>query len=501
MAQPGTVIFMTQGSCLPGECGDNSTNFTVTVSGILLENLNTSGTSLKYAGRVPNFQSHNGVIEITFMTEYQIFRLPVFLSYRLVAPGVIGSVMPSSGQRGTRVTIDGTRLKGLDVNVDVSSVRIGSNVAEIIATSDSQIRVRARTGLPIGNESIRINSTQMFENRFYDGPYTYAENVWTQLQDGVATTIIPAAAQEGREIFICGTDILGGGSSVSQVQLQSTSFPVLSGGTANPPPFNILEPECIQVQVGLSSSTTQGIINVTSDTGAFVESVNSFTIANVDSISPTRGQVGTIVTIRGLGLLSGTTSGTVSALLSGVAASVIRSSSTEVILQAGEPPISRPVIINATTGATEAPPQYYGVEGGVLILVRNPYGTSSDFFNVSTATGWQLEVSGMINNTYPIFGQVGTRITISGTNLLAYGTGLTHVTVGGVNATILDGASNSLVLINAPLLQTFRSVEMILYSDTGASIRSSPQAFEYREPGEVTETFPNQGQNGTFGKL
>ena len=498
-AQPGTVIFMTQLSCLPGECGDNSTTFTVVSNGIPLQSLDTQNTTLKYAGRLPNFDT-SGNRDLSIITEYQTFRLFLFLAYELVPSGTISSVSPSFGQRGTRVTITGNQLRGVGLNTVVSRVLLGGYESEIVdASSDMTIQVRTRSGLPMENGSIMINSTQMFENRLYDGPYTYLENGWTQLRDGVITRIVPLAAQEGREIYVCGTGILGGGNSISSAQFGAANFPILTSIPATPP-FTITESECIQVQVGSpsSSTVTSGTITVTSNTGSYVESTDNFTIASIQVISPNRGQPGTVVTITGCGFLSGTTSGAPLVFLNDVHADLISFSSTEIVVRARDPPTLLPRIINETTGATEPPPQYFGVMGGVRIEVANPFSTNG-IFTVSSATGWQLEENGMISEITPSFGQYGTRITIQGTNLLAYGE-LTHVTVDGVNATILDGASNSVVRIIAPNITAITFVDIMVYSDTGATIRG-PLIFEYREAGVVTDVSPSEGQNGTFGEL
>ena len=503
VAQPGTVIFMTQQSCLPGRCGDNSTSFTIVIDGIPLERLNTEN-ALDYAGRVPNFDfnSVSGNRDMTIVTEYQTFRVQVFLSFRLVRQPPMFVVSPSVGQRGTRVDIQGSGLLEVYINAEVNRVLLGSNEADIVRTSSSEmvIQVRARSGSYMENGSVTINTTQLFDNRLYDGPYIYIENSWTQLSDGSITRIVPQAAQEGSEILVCGARILGGGNTISSVQLDSVSFPLLAS-LPGPHLLNITEPECLQVQVGsgTGATTTTGRINVTSDTGAFVESTENFTIARIDSITPSIGQPGTIVTVRGQGLLSGTNPTSVLAYLSDVSAYVISFSDTEIVLRARDPPTPIVNVINETTGATEAPDEFFGVMGGVQISVPNPYNASMTF-TVSTLSGWQLEERGVITNVDPEFGQVGTLITVTGTNLLAYGNMLTHATIGGVNATILNGANSNQVQLVTPSITIGSIYDIILYSNTGATIRD-PLAFENLEPGIITVIMPNQGQNGTFGEL
>jgi len=491
---------MTQQSRLPGNSGgDNSTTFTILIGNIPLERLGTENTTLAYAGRVPNYNFSEIINNqvMTVVTEYQTFTIESFKSFALLPPRTVFTVAPNEGQRGTRVSLQGNDLVGVGFSVAVSRVQLGSNEADVISVSlRTMIQVRANSGNYMENGSITINTTQSFENRAYDGPYTYIENAWTQLSDGNITRIVPSAAQEGSEVFLCGVRILGGGITISSIQLNSLIFTASSSGS---PPLNITEPECIQVQVGSSTGTT-GRISVTSDTGSLVESTENFTLARIDSITPAIGQPGTIVTVRGQGLLSGTNPTIVLAFLSDVSADVISFSDAEVVLRARDPPTPVINVINETTGATEVLDEYFGVMGGVQIIVSNPYNTSSTF-TVSNPSGWQLEERGRITDVDPAYGQVGTLITLTGTNLLAYGSMLIHATIGGVNATILAGATNSQVQLITPSIQnTVDTLEIMLYSDTGATIRD-PLGFDNLEPGIISNITPSQGQNGTLGEL
>lgn len=500
IAQPGTTVFFTQSSCIPGQCGDNSTSFSVEVGGIPLQPLNIQNTTLKYAGRFPNFETIGTSQEVVILTQYQAFTLDVFLSFTLIQPPPVDSVTPNVGQRGTVVTITGSGDLHSQ-NVPISRVRLGGIDAEIVDASRLRsIQVRSRSG-PSGNGSVLINTTSMFEGVSYDGPYNYLENGWSQLQDGTITHIVPQAAQEGREIFLCGSSLLGGGAFLSSIQLGSTVFQTLISIPSSPGP-SLPGSECIQAEVPpqFQANDVSGIITITSNTGSFVESINNFTIASIDSVTPSRGQPGTIVTIRGLGLLSGynSTLPCPFIFLSDILATVLSQTNTEIVVRARDPPTPLPRVINITTGATEAPPQYFGVMGGVRIEVQNPF-DSSQIFNLSNATGWQLEESGVIDSVRPIFGQHGTLITVTGRNLLAYGNTLTHATIDGINSTILAGADNNIVELIAPNTSSIGSVDIVLFSDTGADVRG-PRMFEYREAGVIVDASPRQGQNGTFGE-
>lgn len=497
-AQPGTVLLVGAGACVPGECGDSSTTFDIIVGDITLERLSTVNTTVKYAGRFPNFQGDSIGAELTVVTQYQEFRLRAFLTINLFEPDPI-TATPNIGQRGTNVLVQGNDLFGFGHNVAISRVRLGNADADIIdSSSRMQLQVQPRSG-NAGTGSIRINTTDTFEGIAYDGPYFYLEDGWTQLRDGNITDIVPPAAQQGRDVLLCGNDLLGNGTNITMIE---HGLNMLLQLQPSPTPSTPLQPgsECLEVRVpNTLQDTNEGIIVITSNTGALVASISSFEVSAIETVIPSRGQAGTVVTISGRALLSGYPTRMPQVFLSDVFTTLIRWNDSEIVVRAGTPPVINPRVINATTGATEPPPQIIGVMGNVVIEVVDPL-DSSVIFNVSDDAGWQYEELGAIDTVVPAFGQFGTLITVNGSNLLAYGNRLTHAMIGGMNATILDGASNSKVRLVVPDASTIGLVDVTLFSDTGASVRGS-RIFQYRERGVISAALPSQGQDGTFGKI
>ena len=497
-AQPGTVFLVSSRTCVPGECGDNSTNFDLVFGDITLERLSTQNTTLKYAGRFPNFEG-TLTAQLTVVTQYQAFRLSSFIAFNLIQPSPI-TVTPSIGQRGTDVLIQGADLLGIGHSSQaVSRVRLGDNDA-VIANSSSrtQLRVRARSGTRM-NGTVRINTTDTFEGVVYDGPYLYLENGWTQLNDGQITSIIPRAAQSGRNVLLCGDDLLGNGVNISTIQ-HGSNF--LLRNQPSPLPSVPPQPgsECLEVRVPDNvPNNGESPVDIISNTGAMVTSISNFTVAAIESVTPNRGQPGTIVTIRGRALLSGYPNSTPIVFLSDLLtlATLIRASSSEIVVRAQTPPLLNP---GASTGSGTPLPEIIGVPGSVVIQVTSPLMGTSLRFNVSNTSGWQYEESGVIDMVVPGFGQFGTLVNISGRNLLAYGSNLTHAMVDGMNATLLDGASDSAVQLLIPDSSSTSLVDIVLFSDTGAEVRGSV-VFEYRERGNVSAVVPSRGQNGTFGKI
>ena len=498
--QPGTVIYAQPGACLPNDCGDNSTNYTITVGGLQLERLDIqpASSAADFAGRFPNFDTPVPGAGIVIRTQYQQFDIRP--SFDLELAGSITDVNPRWGQRGTNVVIRGLRLLGGSRSNEVTGVmvRLGNTAATVTGqSSNTEIRVRVNSGTP-GIATIRINTTQTIRisslqmDFSFDGPYTYQVDGWTQLQDGQVTNIVPLAAQPGRDVMLCGDRLLGGGTTISRVTLAGQTISEFS-----PTPFNTTGnltdagSECISVSLPDAAGGTSNIATLIADTGAIVDSTQTFTYAEIRNVSPMRGQFGTRVTISGVSLLSGYNSVTPQVYLSGVQARVMSSSSSIIVVEALMPPEMDPGSAQPMSPASSI----FGVSGSVEILVNSPFSLT---FNVSTDSGWTYERSGEIESVIPRFGQYGTRVTIEGENLLGYGTSLTHATFNDTNATIVE-ASNATVVLIAPDLDSVGLVTIALFSDNGAVVRGE-EMFEYRQRGAILAAEPSSGQNGTYGE-
>ena len=497
--QPGTVIYTRAGTCLPSECGDNSTDYNITVGGLQLERLDIglASSSTNFAGRFPNFDTPVSGAGIVIRTQYQQFDILQYFDLELA--GSITNVNPPWGQRGTNVVIRGLRLMGGSRSDEVTEVmvRLGNTAATVTGqSSNTEIRFTVNSGTP-GIATIRINTTQTIQlaslQRFsFNGPYAYQVDAWTQLQDGQVTNIVPLAAQPGRDVMLCGDRLLGGGTTISSVTLAGQTISEFS-----PTPFNTTGNltdaggECISVSLPDAPGGTSNIATLRANTGAIVDSAQTFTYAEIRNVSPMRGQFGTRVTISGVSLLSGYNSVTPQVYLSGVQARVMSSSSNTIVVEAQMPPEIDP----GSAQPMSPPSSIFEVSGSVEIIVNSPFSLT---FNVSTDSAWTYERSGEIESVSPPFGQYGTRVTIQGENLLGYGTSLTHATLNDTNATIVE-ASNATVVLIAPDLDSVGPVIIALFSDNGAVVRGE-ETFEYRQRGAILAAEPSSGQNGTYGE-
>ena len=479
-AQPGTTITTTFDTCLPNACGDNSTTYNVIIGGIVLELIEATAESL--VARFPEFTDFSNPADFVVSTQYQTFKLAHTPQFNLFLQTREAIVMPPQGQNGTKITITGTMLLGYGDPISPSRVAIGGVDAEILSFSQETIELKARSGPP-GLASISINTTQSLGNSVYDGPYTFLEDVWMQLENGIISDIIPPAVQAGGSVMLCGSRLLGGGESVSKVILAQISSSKFSSTPTSSSSISLPGKECITAEVPdlHGTSNAAGLVSIVANTGALVQSKVNFTIAEIQEVTPLRGKPGEVVTIKGVALLSGYSSSEVKAIsvsLNGVKAALISASSTEVIIRALEPSNS---LLSCT--------------GTVVIFVQGP--GSFSFFRVKSKVGWTYESSEQIDSVVPTFGQFGTLLTITGRNLLGCGKSLTRATVGEKDATLLE-TTNTLVQLQAPD-SAVGMADIVLYADNGAEVKGIG-LFEFRTRGSINQVLPACGQNGTFGK-
>ena len=477
----------TMTTCLPPECGDNSTDYDVIVNGQVLQK-HPSSDDLFFAVRFPDTNVSYPSVELFIQTFYSLLASGVAVSFQVSPP--INSITPSMGQRGTRVVIESDNLLGFgEGDITFKRVLVGNRSADIDMASSNMTHILARISSDeidsTCSSCVIVNTTQSIDGVGYDGPYTYSDTLWTQLEDGIVTEILPPAVQIGGTLRICGERLLGGGSSVSSISIAGQNV-VLSDMTPNPNSDN--NTECIEAVVPDIPNPENGVsgdIIIEADTGALVENLPDiiFTYATITAVNPAEGQVGTEVTITGVELLSGYSDLEPTVFLSGVEATVLSAASNSVSVRVEDAGI---------IGSGETP--LFNMAGDVVVTVTR----DGRDFSVSMTDGWTYLESGQIEQVEPEFGQYGTRITLRGTNLLGYGPGLRDAMIGNVSAVVLF-TSSSVVELEAPDISFIGLVDIVLESENGAVV-SLPEAFEYRERGVITGLNPTSGQNGTFGE-
>lgn len=181
----------------------------------------------------------------------------------------------------------------------------------------------------------------------------------------------------------------------------------------------------------------------------------------IDTVAPNVGQLGSVVTLSGQRLLGGG-SAVDSVTLAGFAATVTSESNTEIVVTAAASPsaLNGNVVIVADTGA-----------------------------EITLPGGWTYLAPATINDVDPAIGQLGTKVTITGTGFFAGGTGVASVTLVGV-ATTVDSATDTQVIVTAGSISGLTTLgDVIIVADNGVQTIGE-NLFEHFENGAIAGVQP-----------
>jgi IPT/TIG domain len=352
---PGTSVVLT-GS---GFTGATSVKFNVTPTTF---NVNASGTQITTT--VPAGAT-TGRISVT------VSGVAGSSSTDFIVTGAaptISGFNPTGGPPGTSVVITGSGFIG------TTSVKFNTQVATFIVNSDGQITTTVPAGATDGKISVvtASNGTATSSGSF-------------DVTSGSAPTIStfsPMSGPPGTLVIISGSNFVG----VSSVRFNGVSAT-----------FNVVNPS--QITTTVPTSATDGKISVVTTSNGTATSSGSFDVTSgaaptISSFSPTRGQIGTSVTINGANF-----TGATSVRFNGVVAGFTVQNSGR---------ITTAVPSGASTGK---------------ISVTTPTGTA-------TSSGTFTVTAPLITSFNPKSGPAGTSVTIHGFNF----TGTTSVTFNGVVA-------------------------------------------------------------------
>jgi len=343
---------------------------------------------------------------------------------------------------GTRVTIQGSSFFGGGAST-LDHVTLNGVATTITSASDTEIVVVAHSGSGSGVVEIQAAS----------GALTTG-SAFTFLTDAVIQSFSPSAGQYGTLVTITGTGLLGGGASVTVVTLAGVNATVISSNNS-----------AVIVAAG-DGAAGSGSVDIFANTGA-TASLPGWTYLTrgiISAVSPTSGQYGTRVTIDGSNLRGGSTS-VATVTLAGVPATVTSETNTQVIVTAANSSAQvGPVVVTSVSGAS----------------------------NVA-ATTWAYMPIGTITSFSPSSGQVGTFVTIVGTNLQAYGSAVSTVTLAGQGAQIVS-QNNSIIVVRAAAGTPGQGV-IRLVANSGAEITSATP-WQYIAVGVVLSVNPSSGQAG-----
>jgi hypothetical protein len=272
----------------------------------------------------------------------------------------VTAVNPTSGIRGTVVTVTGTDFQ----NPAVTSVTIGGASAPFTVTGPTTLTATVPCAAPTAN-----NVAVLVTNGTGTSTDTAADDfdVLASLAPTI-TSFAPASGPVGTNVIITGTNFCG----TTQVLFNAT--PAVN--------VTITSPTSISAVVPVGATT--GLIRVTTPVAPAANSATSYVVAaapTITSFTPTSGPVGTSVTITGTNL-----TGVTAVKFNGVTATFTTSTATS-------------VTATVPTGATT---------GKISVTTAGGTATSTADFTVTTAPvarsvtfGFQphSRVSGSVNVT------------------------------------------------------------------------------------------------------
>jgi len=408
---------------------------------------------------------------------------------------------PTSGLLGTSVTISGTNLTG------ATAVAFNAVSASFTVTSATEIQATVPAGAVAGPLSVTT-----------PGGTASSSSAFTVVSPPTITGFAPTSGLAGTSVTISGTNLTGATSVTFNAEIAS---------------FTVTSDTAIQATV--PAGTMMGPIGVTTPGGTATSS-SAFTVVlppAITGFTPTSGPVGTSVTISGTSFSgatsvtfngasasftvtsdtairatvpAGTTTGGIGVTTPGGTAS---SSSAFTVVPppaiAGFAPASGPVGTSVTisgtnlTGATSvtfsAVSASFAVTSATEIQATVPAGATTGPLSVITPAGtasssiaFTVVPPPAITGFAPASGPVGTRVTISGTNL----TGATSVTFGAVSASF---TVTSAFEIQATVPAGAKSGPLSVTTPGGTATSSS--AFTVVSPPTITGFAPTTGPVGT----
>lgn len=129
----------------------------------------------------------------------------------------ISAVQPAFGQVGTRVVIRGSNLLGGGSNI--TAVFLGDSPAVIQYANDTEIHVVATAGAAQLVDVVVVSDT---------GARTLRSTGFRYVQLGVVSALYPIQGRTGTFVTICGSDLLGGGTSYQSITFGSRSTQIVA---------------------------------------------------------------------------------------------------------------------------------------------------------------------------------------------------------------------------------------------------------------------------------
>lgn len=274
-------------------------------------------------------------------------------------------------------------------------------------------------------------------------------------------------------VNIIGVNLLGYGSDVISVMFGAQAVEVMDVSNSS-----IL----VRINASRNNANVESVgVTIVSDTSAIISSAPnawSFLVeGRVRSVTPSEGQIGTFVTLRGTNLL-GNGSNITSVYLDGILTSVLNFTNTEVRVR---------INVNDSRRMGYVPGEVrLMADTGAIILAD---------------VSFSFRESGLITGFFPRIGREGTYITITGINLHAFGGDIIGATVAGIpvmpNSIQFNSSDPNTIIVRAGRTDVVTSGNIQLFIDTGPIVISNTTYdFTYVAPGNITMVMPSSGVEG-----
>ena len=455
--QGGTVVLILAGASLLAkyEVG------TVSLAGVSANIINiTAHTVLVKAGAAPVGDVSD--IILSFQGGIKLL-IPQSWSY-LPVMNITSVSNDATGYFGTIIVIYGTNfLNGQhsEINVtlagNINTYTLFSNDTTIICNI-SQF---------VDSDYLPIVGPVTVQNTLGFSANTSGRLNFTYLNVDI-TNVIPNQGQNGTIVTIQGTGLLAGATNITRVLLNDKAVNNII----------VITDSTIVVQAAYSNtSTSVGNITYFTNTGAKITIPNVWhyvSPAVVSSVTPINGTEGTVVTIRGTGLMAGSNTGS-----SSVSAVYLDETATSTILLAFDTLMQ--VKVNFTSQADTMP-------GAVSIHL------SSGAWTFATQSFHYFQ-PGVITSVSPLEGQNGTIVNITGNYLYPTRDSLETVTIAGMNALIVSATASfiQVVATRPPILESFNG-PIEIQAVSGAVLKYEISNFTYLQEGIIFSVSPSKGQ-------
>ena len=456
--QNGTMVTIHGNGLLAG-----ATNITmVLLNDLPVDNITTTSNNVLVV-QAAYSQKSTSLSNITYFTDTAAM-ITIPYAWRYVSPAVISSVTPTNGTEGTIVTITGRELlAGSNIGPgSVYSVYLDGEATNKVLFAFNTV-IQVVTALSSNNDTIPGTVSIQLSS----GAWIFTAKLFYYFQPGVIRSIIPLQGQNGTIVNITGSSLYPTSDNLRSVTLAGVNAHIVYATTsviqvvaARPP---ILE-------------SFSGPIIIEALSGALLKfKTSNFTYLQegiIYSISPAKGQNGTMVEITGFNLFGGG-SGVHEVWLAGVAAYINPdSTSNHIIVTVGESIAS-----------------YNGNITGDVLLV------STSGAHIRRINGWFYEQKGVIHNIRPLSGQYGTEIVITGARLLSGATGVSSVTIGGVPVDVITSSDSVIRGKIGDPLNTNAFIGTVIITSNHGGILMSNYTWSYNKPGIIDSFTPITGGN------